>query len=246
MPSLRRRPPTRLRRRASVARTDLRFRYRARYGPLPAFVVVGTGRCGTQYASDLLTVSGLACGHEEVFTPFGVQRRPGLVGDASWHAVPFVARLGIPAIHLVRRPLDVVNSFLAIGFFRPWDEQRVRHRPARRFADRYLTMTGDETIDAVRWCVAWNHWCERVTFTRVRVDDTDGLLAAATRVTAGSRQVPRRATGGAAGALPPTTTNTHLEQPFRVDDARHLTLDDLPDHAASTALLELTRRYGYA
>ena len=242
MPPRRRRPPTRLRRRASVTRTELQFRYRARYGPLPAFVVVGTGRCGTQYASHLLSVSGLACGHEEVFTPFGVQRRAGLVGDASWHAVPFVVGLGIPAIHLVRRPLDVVNSFLAIGFFRPWSEQRVRPRPARRFADHYFTTTGDETIDAVRWCVAWNHWCERITFTRVRVDDADGLLAAATRVTPG----PRRARPGAAGVLPPTTTNTHLGQPFRVDDPRHLTLADLPDHAASAALLELTRRYGYA
>lgn len=239
MPPTRRRPPTRLRRRAARTRTELRFRYRERNGRLPAFAVVGTGRCGTRYASELLSMSGVPCGHEEVFTPFGLQRGADLVGDASWHAVPFVVDLGVPAIHLVRRPLDVVNSFLAIGFFRPWSEQRVRPRPARRFADQYFRTTGDEVRDSVRWCVEWNHWCERVSFTRVKVDDIDALLAAADRAAPGVRDA------GRAALAPSPTTNSHLEQHYRVDDPQRVTLADLPDDATTAALLDLTARYGF-
>lgn len=121
-------------------------------------VVTGTGRCGTRYASHVLSAAGVPCGHEDVFT-FRVANqghRPkwgGLAADSSWLAVPFLPRLGARVVLLVRHPLDVVRSMLALGWFA--DGQRLqisravgRHRPEvhaeRSRADQCLSL--------------WLHW----------------------------------------------------------------------------------------
>jgi hypothetical protein len=106
------------------------------------YVVTGTGRSGTVYLANLLTKCGLPCGHEGVFTPWGLEeaiaRLEGrsaiqvsaisiascgdwfhgageLVADSSYMAAPFLDH-GILAdahvLHVVRHPMDVINSFV--------------------------------------------------------------------------------------------------------------------------------------
>ena len=89
----------------------------ARFGRLPDFVIVGTGRCGTQATSVALTRAGIATGHEEVYRAKGVLRGTGLRGDASWLAVPYLAEFPGKVGHQVRHPADVVASFLSLDFF---------------------------------------------------------------------------------------------------------------------------------
>lgn len=83
------------------------------------FLITGTGRCGTAYTALLLSRMGLMTGHELVFTPGnGPETEWGpYPGESSWIAAPFAGALGIPWVHLVRNPLDVVRSLVGIEFF---------------------------------------------------------------------------------------------------------------------------------
>src|SRR5215510_14389698 len=83
------------------------------------FLVVGSGRSGTRYASELFTALDIPCGHEAMFTG-GHQGE--LVGDASFGAVAFLDRFTGQVFHQVRHPLAVLRSILATEFFsRPGD-----------------------------------------------------------------------------------------------------------------------------
>lgn len=121
-------------------------------------LVVGTGRCGTRYASHVLRAAGVECGHEGVFT-FRVAlgaRDPAwnhFTADSSWLAVPVLPGVDARSVLLVRHPLDVVRSMLALGWFADDDRKDVarviyRHRPEvkaeRTCADKALAM--------------WMHW----------------------------------------------------------------------------------------
>ena len=121
-------------------------------------LVVGTGRCGTRYASHVLRAAGVECGHEQVYTfrtALGI-RQPcwaPFTADSSWLAVPSLPVAEARTILLVRHPLDVVHSMLQLGWFA--DDQRkdvakviYQHRPQIRTeatcADKALAM--------------WMHW----------------------------------------------------------------------------------------
>jgi hypothetical protein len=106
------------------------------------YVVTGTGRSGTVYLANLLTKCGLPCGHESIFTPWGLDealaRLAGksavnvssisvescgdwfdgsrdLVADSSYMAAPFLDHAVLQdahVLHVVRHPMDVINSFV--------------------------------------------------------------------------------------------------------------------------------------
>jgi hypothetical protein len=83
-------------------------------------VITGCGRSGTGYMASLLTENGHACGHEDIYTAFGVRRETGmLVADSSWFAVPHVSSMpkDTKIIHIVRNPRLVFNSFSRLGMF---------------------------------------------------------------------------------------------------------------------------------
>ncbi len=81
------------------------------------FLVTGCGRSGTMYLSSVLNATGVPCGHEVAFTVFGPKDVAPKQNEASWYAVPFLARLSptVKIVHLVRNPIDVVASFHRIG-----------------------------------------------------------------------------------------------------------------------------------
>lgn len=146
------------------------------------FVVTGTGRSGTGYASALFTAAGLKVGHERYFKgcpgfgeiagrrtdvlwqvrqPIGrvreeVRRRlVSLDGDASWLAVPRLHRFDGVVMLQLRHPVSFVNSWVALGFFTEPD----RH-PLSAFALRFFELSGDPVEDALRWWLRWNRWAE--------------------------------------------------------------------------------------
>jgi hypothetical protein len=115
------------------------------------YVVTGTGRSGTVYLAHLLTKSGLPCGHESVFTPWGLEeaiaRLEGrsaiqvssmslescsdwltgvgeVVADSSYMSAPFLDHAVLKdarIIHVVRHPMDVINSFVVgLNYFQQW------------------------------------------------------------------------------------------------------------------------------
>ena len=106
------------------------------------YVVTGTGRSGTVYQANLLTAASIPCGHESIFTPWGLDeararldgrspvhvsaisvascgdwmpRAADLVADSSYMAAPYLDEdllRGTRIIHAVRDPMQVINSFV--------------------------------------------------------------------------------------------------------------------------------------
>jgi len=87
--------------------------------PEPKFVIVGTGRSGSTYISQLLTRSGIPCGGESWWSPSGRHREVGpwsdekIVGDSSCCALAqgLDGYEGI-VFHQIRHPLDVILSYI--------------------------------------------------------------------------------------------------------------------------------------
>jgi len=82
------------------------------------FVVTGTPRSGTQYASRLMTALGLPCDHEKTFRPLvsvaNIVRWPTLdIGEASWMGwslLPLMVGHRVPVLHTLRNPWSVIDS----------------------------------------------------------------------------------------------------------------------------------------
>lgn len=103
-------------------------------------IVTGTGRCGTLYISKLLSFCNIFCGHETIFDHSSwnqiLQRiynneelklskiakehygdylkDNNIIGDSSYMAMPYLDMNIFNEcffIHLIRNPIDVINSF---------------------------------------------------------------------------------------------------------------------------------------
>jgi len=182
------------------------------------FLVTGTGRCGTGYAAELLTSAGIPCGHEDVYTPWGIFPQPGLDADSSWLAVPHLEAFQGRVVHLVRHPVEVVRSFISIGFFREhltW--------PHRAFAFRHFKRTGHELDDALRWTIEWNARIEPRADIRIRLEDLPVTL---------SRLVGRSVEGW-------------TDPPHRINERPRTSQARVPDSALGDQLRQLAERYGY-
>lgn len=126
------------------------------------YVVAGTGRSGTAWASRVLTLWGLRCGHEAVFDhdPVRTAARlavhlddPPFYGDASLAVGGYLDLVNrTPLLHLVRDPLLVVRSFLGDDFFAqltsPYTAFMAAHLPE-------LAETEDQLGRAIRYVSGW-------------------------------------------------------------------------------------------
>jgi hypothetical protein len=196
----------------------------------PGFVVVGTGRCGTGYVAELLTQLSIRCGHERIYSWRGIRPDPRVEGDASWLAVPYLPRFGGVVLHVVRRPLDVIGSFVGSEFF-----TRARS-PYARFLSRHLDLgrDPDPLTAAMRHYVEWNRRCEPHASFRFRIEETRAALPRALEVI-GHRVPPQRV----AAALERTPTSINARA--RSD----LAWSDLPPGGLRDSLVDVARRYGY-
>lgn len=103
------------------------------------FLITGTGRSGTVYMCRLLTSMGIMCGHESIFTPYGLEeaynrlKNPQLIktskvskldenfifdpdlqiAESSYMSAPFLDNKIIEntkIIHVIRNPIKVISS----------------------------------------------------------------------------------------------------------------------------------------
>lgn len=201
------------------------------------FVVVGSGRSGTRYASMLFGELGIACGHEAVFG-WGPEA-PGLVGDASAWAVPFLDRFRGVVFHQRRDPLSVVASMVSTGFFADPGAFALH----RELIERTLPQSrrrGDPLLQAICFVAEWNLRCERFAALSWRVEDLDAsTLARATALVGYPASVERCA---AALSAVPRDVN-RLEA--RGIPRQRLRWDDLPSGPEKDELEALAGRYGY-
>lgn len=136
------------------------------------FVITGTGRCGTGYLANAMMYNRIRCGHEALFTPEGRSPNPFLRGDSSWMAAPHLEHFSGYVLHVVRHPLDVINSFVGIDFFGPTD-----HGVYREFAEKHApeVFEYESPVErAMAWYLVWNRRIEPWSHKRVRVEDVTG------------------------------------------------------------------------
>lgn len=115
----------------------------------------------------VLRRNGVDCGHENWWTADPKRVRAGLDGDSSWMALPAVESgdWSGPLVHLVREPVAVVRSFVALGF--P-DWLSLPHVPE-------LAGLPQPQL-AVEYWVTWNERCAAVADLTVRIEDVTGHL----------------------------------------------------------------------
>lgn len=157
------------------------------------YVVCGTGRSGTVYMSAFFNSLGISCGHERIFTSSGCSyKNYGYNSDASgWAGVkqvsdPFIPLMaessylaapfllddflyGTSVIHVVRNPLDVINSFVnGLNYFKYGKNEP--ENVYEKFIIKYLPELGDiidPLLKAAYYYIKWNEMIEQSQQTRL-------------------------------------------------------------------------------
>ena len=233
-----------------------------RFLSAPAFIVTGTARSATGYIAAVLSAAGLLCGHEGWYAVGAAgparglphsdparsllwpvrrmrlevrRRRAGLVGDASWLAVPWLARYRGLVYLQVRHPLSVIRSLVGMRFFsRSADESAFR-----AFVGRHFPITGDDVVDSMRWWVEWNkralNYCDR--WWRVEHLGPDGVAEVLDDL-----GIPDSRSHAARALESVPIINSASERGFRLPT---LSWDDLPKGADLDRLLHVSEHFGY-
>lgn len=192
----------------------------------PAFVIVGTGRCGTGYIASVLTACGIPCGHEAWFNPIGNRVR-NLIGDSSWCALAALDDFDGQVFHQTRHPLAVVTSLI----------ESQPHSPYGELRDEICQgLPADPVERAMAGYVLLNELAEKHAEIRWQVEQVTAelLVDIAHRVCV---PIPWQAAANAI-ELVPNTTNRHT-------DRAPLGWNDLPSGGWLSRLTEMAGRYGY-
>lgn len=227
------------------------------------FVVTGTGRSGTGFASEIFTAAGLPCGHEQYFRiwpglgevgevldlPYPLIRRPyhqlretmrrrglGLAGDASWMAVPRLPRRSTVSLLQLRHPAKVVRSFLGTQFFTDMN----RHHQQRSYALRFFKLTGEPIDDALRWWLYWNETAAKHADVIYALESVDATLFAGLLDRLGQAEADDRAVR----ALTAVQTDVNSSQ-RRGDAAPQLAWEQFPDTPSKLQVQRMAESWGY-
>jgi hypothetical protein len=202
------------------------------------FVIVGTGRSGTKYASELFSQLGIPCGHESFFDP-GHAAQDNLAGDASFGVVPFLNKFGGVVFHQVRHPLSVLSSIAATKFF----ESPVPYLPYLELIEDCLPeirQFADPILKAVYYVVRWNRMCEAIAQLRWRVEDLDAkTLRRAAEIVGFTRTHAECAS--ALDAVPQDVNRLELRGLRRL----RFGWQDIPTSAQKSDLAQMAIDYGY-
>ena len=198
-------------------------------------VVCGTGRCGTTTLARALTDLGVPCGHQSCFTVMGILQPPGLEADSSWLAAPYLEALSCPVLHLVRNPLEVLNSMEGIRFLDGGiaENNCLYERYARRFLPE-LESLPDRRERHMRFIVAWNRMVGARAARRIRLEECDARLLAG-RLAEMGVEVSAMAGKEAPAALPRENSRPRSS----------LSLTDLPRSGLRDEFVSQAREYGY-
>src|SRR5512139_3910676 len=195
----------------------------------PRFVIVGTGRSGTKYISEVLTRAGIRCGHEEYWTTW---RTPDetLVGDSSCNALPQgLDGYGGIVFHQVRHPLDVCASL-------------VRNRIVDPHLTLFRRLTDHDPTDPLGFAMAvWLAFAGEAERLRPSLYWQVERVDAALIYWIGDRVKCPAVNVDAALEMVPRTANRHY------DDRDPLLWDDVYDHDPELAaqLRDKALTYGY-
>lgn len=125
------------------------------------FLITGTGRCGTKYASRYLTLKGLDVPHEKV----------GKNGTSSWDLAcgqKHFIKTELPhfdyTLHIVREPMAVISSFAITvpQWEGAWDFIS-RNSPVK--------LTDSQILKAMKHWYYWNLMAEERATKTIKIED---------------------------------------------------------------------------
>lgn len=201
----------------------------------PEVAIIGTGRSGTGFIADAMSLLGIQFGHEGYWNVFGT-RAPGMLGDSSWIATNYMDDYAGKVWHQVRHPLHVINSLIgnelfeadAPGWVKPFEEER------KRWAG-YET-DDDVLVKALRVVAHWWTVADKHATRTWRLEDmTPGLLVELCAEL--GRDVDLQTARSVIERLG-TGVNKHVH---RVT----ITWDDLPDNDDKFLIEEMAAQFGY-
>ncbi len=190
------------------------------------FVVTGTPRSATGYASLLFSELGVPCTHEQLFRPRACLQEVlewsaagGDKAESSWLAWAFLGMLPkpVPVLHTVRNPWKVIDSLAHRNDILPEgaciDKGKVAYREAVRAYCPQVYEHEDAVNRAAAMVVLWNERIEDAAlnadckYIRYRVEDLDatqvaavldfvGIWRDATEINRALAAVPKNVNGG--------------------------------------------------
>lgn len=155
------------------------------------FIVTGTPRTATGYASLFFKALNLPCAHERIFRPRGTLAevlewyKHGDSGESSWLAWAFLGLLPgpVPVLHTTRNPWAVIDSLAHRNDLIPKEARVDRGRTLyRQTIAAYCPEVGEyeKPLDrAVAFIIAWNKLITSAAaqyecpYLRYRVEDMD-------------------------------------------------------------------------
>lgn len=157
------------------------------------FIVTGTPRSATGYASLLFRELAIPCTHERIFKPRGAMAdvldwyEHADAGESSWLAWAFLGLLPgkVPVLHTMRNPWAVVDSLAHRNNLLPREAQANRDRGTRKLVDAMKAycpeaFAYDGDIDrAAAFVVGWNRRIANAIelyqfpYRRYRVEELD-------------------------------------------------------------------------
>lgn len=143
---------------------------------IPRLFILSTGRAGSRYISQVLTESGLSCGHERFFNPHDTFLK-GRVAESSYLALPHIetGKYEGKCIHQVRSPLAVISSFLNGQMEKNAHIPRAHFQQLKKRAGYvHLPQTKEEWLaHTVQYIQEWNERCARLSQFTYRLEDID-------------------------------------------------------------------------
>lgn len=214
------------------------------------YLIVGAPRSGTKFMSQAFNSIGISCGHERIFGPSKIAKQTQLTlklveerllrfsnleAEASWYAVPFLScRFNLInqkniIIHVVRHPIDVIESLLAIKLF-----SRSSDDFSMNYALKRTPSIHKNDSEIVKCCKFYLHWNNKIHESnlvnyRHRVEDSVSLLFDLLGIEFDHKQV-----------FNDTKANTRNQFNRKIISAK-----DIPNKQLLDKLEDLSNLYGY-
>ena len=141
------------------------------------FVVTGCPKSGTGWISRVYQSVQIPCGHEKIYTIFGINPWGNdIKGDSSWMAAGYLDQIDfndVAVFHQVRHPLKMVATFADSGQWHPLGDYEKWQMERCSLMKKYI-----DPVDIAAACwIDWNGLIMKYPVAkRYRVRDVTSLL----------------------------------------------------------------------
>tara|TARA_Y100000389_G_C17447098_1_gene512307 strand:- start:1272 stop:1907 length:636 start_codon:yes stop_codon:yes gene_type:complete len=141
------------------------------------YLIIGTGRSGTGFMSELLTTNNIRCGHESVFgVPATLESyrkqiiTTNLKSESSWLSVPFITTIkgyneNIKFIHIVRNPINVIKSWVELDVF---SDENIKNSEYVQLIKKYVDLNYESSVEkTMSYYIGWIKMIEGYNLNRL-------------------------------------------------------------------------------